>query len=103
MNNRQAEHQPTMVEFEVKISDLTVAVLIDPGATLSYISPKVVEHCKLQPAKFKNPCLIQLATGAKRRVLSKINNCSLQIAGQLVMTYLNVLPIGSYDILISMD
>ena len=47
-----------MVEFEGKISDLTVAVLIDPGATLIYISPKVVEHCKLQPVKFKNPWLV---------------------------------------------
>jgi len=54
----QAEYQPTMVEFEGKIVDLTVTVLIDPGATLSYINPKVVEHCKFQPIKFKDPWLI---------------------------------------------
>ena len=70
-----------MVEFEGKISDLSVAVLIDPGATLSYISPKVVECCKLQTVKFNNPWLVQLATEARRRVLAKINNCPLIIAG----------------------
>eukprot|EP00253_Pinus_taeda_P012179 PITA_12179 len=103
LEDRQAEYQPTMVEFEGKISNLTISVLIDPGATLSYVSPKVVERCNLQPVKFKNPWLVQLATGAKRRVTAKINDCSFVIADQPVMADLNILPLGSYDILIGMD
>ena len=43
LENRQAEHQATMVEMEGKISDLPITVLIDPGASLSYISPGIVE------------------------------------------------------------
>eukprot|EP00253_Pinus_taeda_P022178 PITA_22178 len=73
------------------------------GATLSYVSPKIVERCKLQPVKFKNPWLVQLAIGAKRRVTTKIKDCSFTIAGQPVMADLNVLPLGSYNILIGMD
>eukprot|EP00253_Pinus_taeda_P036311 PITA_36311 len=103
LEDHQAEYQPTMVEFEGKISNLSIAVLIDPGATLSYASSKIVEQCKLQSEKFKNPWLVQLATGAKRRVLAKINNCSLTIAGQPIVADLNILPLGSYDILIGMD
>eukprot|EP00253_Pinus_taeda_P015634 PITA_15634 len=103
LEDHQAEYQPTMVEFEGNISNLTVSVLIDPGATLSYVSPKVVEHCKLQPTKFKSPWLVQLATGAKRRVVSKLKDCSFTIAGQPVTADLNILPLGSYDILIGMD
>eukprot|EP00253_Pinus_taeda_P016846 PITA_16846 len=103
LEDRQAEYQPTMVEFEGNISNLTVSVLIDPGATLSYVSPKVVERCKLQPTKFKSPWLVQLATGAKRRVVSQIKDCSFTIAGQPVTADLNILPLGSYDILIGMD
>lgn len=63
-----------MVEFEGKIFNRTISVLIDRGATLSYVSPKVVEQCKLQFVKFKNPWLMQLETGAKRRVLARVNN-----------------------------
>eukprot|EP00253_Pinus_taeda_P004982 PITA_04982 len=100
LDDRQAEYQPTMVEFEGKISNLAITILIDPGATLSYVSPKIVEHCKLQPVKFKNPWLIELATGAKRLVTTKIKDCSFTIARQPVMADLNVLPLGSYDILI---
>eukprot|EP00253_Pinus_taeda_P011485 PITA_11485 len=103
LEDRQAEYQPTMVEFEGKISNLTIYVLIDPGATLSYVSPKVVERCNLQSVKFKNPWLVQLATGAKRRVTAKINDCPFVIADQPVTADLNILPLGSYDILIGMD
>eukprot|EP00253_Pinus_taeda_P019771 PITA_19771 len=103
LENRQAEYQPTMVEFKSKISNLIITVLIDPGATLSYVSPKVVGRCNLQSFKFKNPWLVQLATGAKRRVTAKVNDCSFTIAGQPVTADLNVLPLGSYDILIGMD
>eukprot|EP00253_Pinus_taeda_P017334 PITA_17334 len=103
LEDRQAEYQPTMVEFEGKISNLTISVLIDPGATLSYVSPKVVERCNLQSVKFKNPWLVQLATGAKRRVTAKINDCPFIIADQPVTADLNTLPLGSYDILIGMD
>eukprot|EP00253_Pinus_taeda_P032966 PITA_32966 len=103
LEDRQAEYQPTMVEFEGKISNLTISVLIDPGATLSYVNPKVVERCNLQSAKFKNPWLVQLATGAKRRVTAKINDCSFTIADQPITADLNILPLDSYDILIGMD
>eukprot|EP00253_Pinus_taeda_P019573 PITA_19573 len=103
LEDRQADYQPTMIEFEGKNFDKTVSVLVDPGATLSYVSPKIVENCKLQLTKFKQPWLVQLAIGAKRQVLAKVSSCSLKIAGQIVTTELNVLPLGSYDMLIGMD
>eukprot|EP00253_Pinus_taeda_P029659 PITA_29659 len=103
LDDRQAKYQPTMVEFEGKLLNLSVSVLIDPGATLSYISPKLVEQCKLQPEKFRNPWLVQLATGTKRRVTTKVKSCPITVAGQPVVADLNILPLGSYDVLIGMD
>eukprot|EP00253_Pinus_taeda_P012699 PITA_12699 len=103
LDDRQAEYQPTMVEFEGKLLNLSVSVLIDPGATLSYISPKLVEQCKLQPEKFRNPWLVQLATGTKRRVMAKVKSYPITVAGQPVVVDLNILPLGSYDVLIGMD
>eukprot|EP00253_Pinus_taeda_P012331 PITA_12331 len=103
LDDRQAEYQPTMVEFEGKILNLSISVLIDLGATLSYISPKIVEQCKFQPEKFRNPWLVQLATGTKRRVMAKVKSCPIVVAGQPVVADLNILPRGSYDVLIGMD
>eukprot|EP00253_Pinus_taeda_P021056 PITA_21056 len=80
LGDHQAEYQPTMVEFEGNIFYHTISVLIDPRATLIYVSPKVVEQCKLQTVKFKNPWLVQLAIGAKRCVSAKVNNNPVKIA-----------------------
>lgn len=70
---------------------------------MSYISPKVVEQCFLQAFKFKNPWLVQIAMGVKKRVLVKVSNCPLKLVGQSIMADLNVLPLGSYDFLTGMD
>lgn len=45
--DHQVEYQLNIVEFEGKIFNHIVSILIDLRATLSYVSPKIVEHCKL--------------------------------------------------------
>lgn len=81
LEDHHAEYQPTMVDFEGKILNQTVSILIDPRDRLSYISPKLVENCCLQMIKFKNPWLVQLAMRAKRMVIAKVNNCPMELAG----------------------
>lgn len=58
LNDHQVECQPTMIECEGMIVDQLVYVLFDPGASLIYISPKVVEKCQLQSSKFKKSWLV---------------------------------------------
>ena len=47
LENRQAKYQTSMVEVEGTINQTPIAILIDPRASPSYISPKLVEKCKL--------------------------------------------------------
>ena len=47
LEDRQAEYQPTMVELEGKITNQPASILVDLGASLSYIGPKIVEKCCL--------------------------------------------------------
>lgn len=103
LEDHQEDYQPDMVEFEGKIANPTVSILIDPGASLSYVSPKIVETCHLSNMKFKNSWLVQLATGAKRRVIAKVEGCPVEIGGQHIKVKLKILPLGSYDILIRND
>jgi len=72
-------------------------------ASLSYISPKIAEKCTLKPEKFKNAWLVQLATSIKRKVTSQIRQYLIDLNGYSTKVDLNILPLGSYDILISMD
>ena len=92
-----------MVEVEGKINQTPIAILIDPKSILSYISPKLVEKCKLPIEKFVSSWLVQLAIGAKRKVTSFVKNCAITMDQFETFFKLNVLPLGSYDILIGMD
>jgi hypothetical protein len=72
IDGRQADHQSSVVEIEGKIHDTRISVLIDPGATLSYITLNVVESNKLKRLKHAKSWLVQLATGTKRKVIDFI-------------------------------
>ena len=98
LENRQANYQTSMVEVEGNINQIPISILIDPGASLSYISPNLVEKCKLPVEKFASSWLVQLATGAKKKVISFVNNCAITMDQFETFVKLNVLPLGSYDI-----
>ena len=44
LENRQAEYQTSMVEVEGMINQTPITILIDLGASLSYIAPQIVEN-----------------------------------------------------------
>lgn len=47
LDNHRAEYHHTMIKYEGMIAEQPVLVLFDPSASLSYVSPKVVEKCQL--------------------------------------------------------
>jgi hypothetical protein len=47
VDNKQADHQASVVEMEGMITNHLVSILINPGSNLSYIAPKAVDKCKL--------------------------------------------------------
>ena len=53
LENRQVDHQTSMVEIEGMIQSKHVSILIDPGASLSYVSPSIAEECNLHLKKFE--------------------------------------------------
>jgi len=40
-----------MIDIEGIIQNQPVSILIDPGTSLSYIGPQIVEMCNLKPEK----------------------------------------------------
>jgi hypothetical protein len=51
LDNKQAEYQSHMIEVEGMINNQTIVILIDSGASHSYIDPKVVESLHLPRIK----------------------------------------------------
>jgi hypothetical protein len=91
------------VELEGMIANHPISILIDPGSNLSYVAPQTANKCKLQPIRHVKPWLVQLATGTKRKVAEAIPTCQFIMGGFPTRVTLNILPLGSYDLLIGMD
>ena len=92
-----------MVEVKGEIVEHNVSVLIDPGSTHSYITPGLVEIGILKKSKHRRTWLVQLATGTKKKVSEVVRKCPFVMDGLVTCANLNVLPLGSYDVLIGMD
>jgi hypothetical protein len=103
IDGRQVDHQSSVVEIEGKINGTQIFVLIDLGATLSYITPIVVELNKLKKLKHAKSWLVQLETGTKRKLVDFISDLEFSLDSQKIRTNLNILPLGSYDVIIRMD
>ena len=85
------------------INNHAFTILIDSGASHSYIDPKVVEIFFFPRSKHGKYWLVQMATRAKRKVVELVKSCRVGINGLCTKAYLNIFPLGSYDCLIGMD
>ena len=92
-----------MVEVAGKIVEQSVSILIDPGSTHSYITPRVVDICAFKKVKHRKSWLVRLATGTNRKVSEVVDKCPLVMDGLVTYVDLNIVPLGSYDFLIGMD
>ena len=92
-----------MVEIEGMILNTYIWILINNGACWSYVSPNIVDVCKLEKFKHDKPWLVQLAISSKRKVFELVKYCEVNLNGFPTKVNLNILPLGSYDVLISMD
>jgi hypothetical protein len=70
---------------------------------LSYITPNLAESNKLKKLNHAKSWLVQLETGTKRKVAEFVLDFEFILDGQSVKTNMNILPLGSYDMIIGMD
>jgi hypothetical protein len=92
-----------MIEVEGMINNQTIAILIDSGASHSYIDPNMVESFPFPRSKHGKSWLVQLATRARRKFNEMANSCLIGLNGLNTREDLNIFPLGSYDCLIGMD
>ena len=47
LDNKQADHQETVIEMDGKLCDQVVSILVDPGSNYGNVSPDMVDKCGL--------------------------------------------------------
>jgi hypothetical protein len=88
-----------MIEVEGKIHNQPIAILIDYGAIHSYIDPNLVEIFKFKKCKHKKFWLVQLSFGTKRKINELVKECPINMNGNNTKEYLNIISLGSCEIL----
>jgi len=68
VQNRQVEHQSTVLEASSKINGMVVTILIDPGAIESFISPNALLKCKLVEIEQNDFDHVEMASGRSQKV-----------------------------------
>jgi hypothetical protein len=103
LDNKKSKYQSHVIKVEGMINNQTIVILIDSGASHSYIDPKMVESLHFPRRKNGKSWLVQVATGARRKFNEMVNSCLMDMNGLNIKAYLNIFPLGSYDYLIGMD
>jgi hypothetical protein len=62
-----------------------------------------VDRLHLEKSELGKSSLVKIATGTKRRIHYMVRGCSISLNGVNTNGDLNIIPLGSYDILIGMD
>jgi hypothetical protein len=92
-----------VVETSGTIVDQTLSILIDPGATETFIYSAVLKIIKVKAVEQDDFSFVEMALGAKQKVGGKVAGCSLNLGYFVTKANLYVLILGSYDVVISMD
>jgi hypothetical protein len=65
VHNHEAEHQSTVLEMSGTIADHKLSILIDPGATKSFIYGAALKRIKLKAVKQDEFRFVEMVSGDK--------------------------------------
>jgi len=103
VDNGQAEHLTSIIEMNGTLFNQVISILIDLGSNYSYVSPNLVNNCGLNKELHAESWLVQLATGTKKQVHHWIRDFTFDLNGMPIAAHLNVLSLGSNNMLLGMD
>jgi hypothetical protein len=103
VNNRQEEHQFTVVESSCMLNLVNVEILFDFGATDSFISPCALEKCGLASYEHDEFKQFEMDSGEKQVIGPSINNCLVDLGVCITRLKVYIIALGTYDLIIGMD
>ncbi|XP_070004730.1 uncharacterized protein [Nicotiana sylvestris] len=104
MSGRQtAEASPDVVTGILTVQSHDVYALIDPGSTLSYVTPFVAMEFRIEPEQLHEPFSVSTPVGESILVARVYRGCIVTVRGRDTMTDLVELGMVDFDVIIGMD
>jgi hypothetical protein len=92
-----------VLETTGTVADQTLSILIDLGATESFISGAALKRIKVKAVEQDDFSFVEMASGAKQKVGGKVTGCALNLGEFVMRVNLYVMILGYYDVVIGMD
>jgi hypothetical protein len=92
-----------MLKTTGTFADQTLSILIDLGATESFIYGAALKRIKVNVVEQDEFSFMEMASGAKQKVGGKVMGYSLNLGEFVMRVNLYVTILGSYDVVIGMD
>jgi len=102
-DNKQVDLQASMIEMEGKIYDRVVSILLILDLNYIYTSPELVNKCCLNKEVHAESWSVHSTTRTKKRVHHWVRVCAFDLNGMPTSAHINVLPLGSYSMILGMD
>ena len=102
INDHQVEYQSIVLETSGKINGMDFSLLIDPGATESFISHTVLSRSKVMARKIEDFDVVEMASDITQEVGLLVNECEVDLGVCVTKVSLYTTSLGSYDIIIGM-
>jgi hypothetical protein len=103
VDNHQAEHQLNVLERSGTIADQTLSILIDHGATESFISGVALKWIKVMAVEKDGFSFVEMDSWTKQKVGGKVTGCTLNLGEFVTRANLYVTILGSCDVVMGMD
>jgi len=86
-----------------KLCDQVIFILTDLGSNYNYAIPKSMDKFCLSKELHLKSWLVKLATCIKKQAHQWVRTCVVDLNGMSTTTHLNVLVLGSYNMLFGID
>jgi hypothetical protein len=103
VNNRQAEHQSTVVESSCTLNRVNVKILFDSGARDSFISPSALEKSGLTTYDHDDIKQVKMASVKNQAVGPSVDNCLVDLGVYTTRLKVYITALGTYELIIGMD
>lgn len=103
VDNCQADYQATPIQLSGKNFGCSISILIDTGATDSFVDPNVVSKLSVRPSYMENSWKVQYGNRVERKVEQFLFCSELKLPSLGTQVNLYVEPLGSYDVILGIN
>ncbi|XP_069155812.1 uncharacterized protein [Solanum lycopersicum] len=99
----EQEKSADVVTGMLQVFSTSVYALLDPGSTLSFVTPLLALTFEILPEVLHDPIVVSTPLGENVRTERVYKNCPIVVSGKAMCANLIELPMHDFDIILGMD